>query len=109
MAASILLAGCVSHGVSSRSAPASASAQNIEARQICIANLRHIDDAKHIWADEHHKKPEDIPSEADLIEYLVTPGHPSFPICPLHGSYDIRAVGELPTCSVPGHSLGSAQ
>jgi hypothetical protein len=73
-------------------------------RETCIANLRQIDSAKHMWAIEQHKKSGDIPTESDLLPYIGPAGH-SFPHCPLQGTYAINAVGELPTCTVPGHTL----
>ena len=78
----------------------------VTAREVCIANLRQIDSAKHMWAIEQHKQSDDIPTESDLLPYIGPPGH-SFPHCPLQGTYAINAAGELPTCSVPGHTLSN--
>ena len=78
----------------------------VDAREVCIANLRQIDSAKHMWAIEQHKQSGDVPTAADLIPYIGPAGHP-FPHCPLQGTYAINAVGEPPTCTVPGHTLSN--
>lgn len=69
----------------------------------CINNLRMIDGAKQQWALEKNKKTGDVPTEDDLMPYLGQNGQ--FPKCPQGGTYTIGAIGEAPTCSVPGHVL----
>ncbi|HUZ07831.1 MAG TPA: hypothetical protein VMV89_10145 [Candidatus Paceibacterota bacterium] len=66
----------------------------------CINNLRQLDAAKNEWALEKGKKEGDVPTKEDLLPYLR-----SWPVCPSGGTYSINAVGEPPTCSVPGHKL----
>jgi len=66
----------------------------------CINNLRQIDGAKNEWALENNKKATDVPTKADLLPYLR-----SWPVCPQGGTYTIGAVGDKPTCSIPGHEL----
>jgi hypothetical protein len=66
----------------------------------CINNLRQIDAAKSQWALEKSKKDGDVPTKDDLLPYLR-----KWPTCPSGGTYTINAVGEPPTCSVPGHVL----
>ena len=73
-------------------------------RDVCIGNLRQIDSAKHMWAIEQHKQSGDVPTESDLLPY-IGPLRRQLPHCPLQGTYAINAVGELPTCSLPGHTL----
>jgi len=66
----------------------------------CINNLRQIDGAKNQWALEKGKKAGDVPTTQDLLPYLRR-----WPVCPAGGNYIIGAVGENPTCSIPGHKL----
>lgn len=68
----------------------------------CINNLRQINDAKLQWALDKNKSATDVPTAQDLLPYLKDG---TFPTCPDGGTYAINAVGELPTCSVPGHVL----
>jgi len=69
---------------------------------MCINNLRMIEGAKNEWALENNKKPTDTPTQADLAHFLK---NGQFPTCPVGGTYTIGSVGELPTCSKPGHRL----
>jgi chromosome segregation ATPase len=85
--------------VHSAAAVFSAEAQQ---RNECINNLRQIDAAKQQWALEKDKSADAIPTVQDLLPYFK--GR-IFPVCPSGGVYMIGAVGEVPTCSVPGHAL----
>jgi prepilin-type N-terminal cleavage/methylation domain-containing protein len=78
-------------------------ARKSAARQACIGNLKAIEGAKNIWALEMKKSDSDVPSDSDLFG----PGKniDPKPSCPGGGTYDIRAVSEKPTCSVPDHTL----
>jgi len=87
--------------VASSTAALDASASVI-ARKTCINNLRLIDDAKQQWSVDFDQPDSAVPSEKDLLPYLQGG---VFPVCPAGGIYFINAVGELPTCSVPGHVL----
>jgi len=71
-------------------------------RSACIANLKLIDAAKLQWALENNKAEDAIPTAQDLLPYLKDGG---FPVCPSGGVYTINAVGQAPTCSIPGHAL----
>ena len=71
----------------------------------CINNLRQIDAAKQQWALEKNKKPEAVPTEQDIAPYIKLEATGSLPKCPSGGTYSLNAVGELPSCSVPGHVL----
>ncbi len=71
-------------------------------RNQCIANLRLIYAAKQAWALEKNKTDTDTPTEQDLLPYIKGG---AFPVCPSGGIYTIGAVGQLPTCSIPGHVL----
>lgn len=75
-------------------------------RNACINNLRQIDAAKQQWALEKNKTAEAVPTAQDLAPYFKDN---ALPACPSGGTYSINAVGELPTCSVPGHALPSPQ
>ena len=79
-------------------AKAKAKAQDIN----CINNLRQIDLAKRLWAQDNKKESTDTPTESDLKPYLT---NGKMPICPQGGEYTIGSVGEKPTCSHPGHVL----
>jgi hypothetical protein len=67
----------------------------------CINNLRMIDSAKDQWAIENSKSTGDAVTGADIADYI----RGGVPVCPQGGEYKLNAIGEKPTCSVPGHSL----
>ncbi len=70
----------------------------------CINNLRQLDAAENQWALEQVKKTGDVCTANDLKPYLrLINGQ--LPKCPQGGHYTIHAVGEAPTCSIPGHTL----
>jgi len=71
--------------------------------KVCIANLRHIDDAKALWAIDIGAVEGDAVQMTDLVPVYIrkTPG------CPAGGTYDIGAIGEVPLCSISGHELVS--
>jgi len=71
-------------------------------RNSCINNLRQIDGAKQQWALEKNKTLDAVPTERDLLPYLKDG---VFPICPEGGTYSIKSVDALPTCTVSGHAL----
>jgi hypothetical protein len=68
----------------------------------CGNNLRQIDAAKLQWALEKDRPADSVPTVEDLLPYLKSG---LFPACPAGGTYSINAVGEPPTCSIPGHGL----
>lgn len=69
---------------------------------ICITNLRHIDDAKSLWAMETGANGMDEASWADLVPDYFN----RIPICPQGGTYTLGTVDEYPACDVTGHALG---
>jgi hypothetical protein len=75
-------------------------ARTISQQNACINNLRQIDAAKQQWALEKGKQATDVPTWDDIQPYIGRILH-----CPAGGTYTINAVGERPTCSVPGHEL----
>ena len=76
--------------------------QAVIERNACIANLKLIDAAKLQWALLNNKTEDAIPTKQDLLQYFKDG---VFPVCPSGGTYTINAVGEAPTCSIPGHAL----
>jgi hypothetical protein len=70
----------------------------------CISNLRIIDGAKQQWALENHKTNSDIPTWADIKDYIGRHGA-ELPKCPSGGTYTLGAISNRPTCSIPGHVL----
>ena len=68
----------------------------------CINNLHTINAAKQLWALDKGKSNTDVPTAQDLLPYLKDG---AFPACPGGGTYSINAVGEVPTCTIPGHVL----
>src|SRR5687767_13796428 len=72
-------------------------------RQACINNLKTIDGAKHIWALEMKKTDSDVPTDADI--FGQNKNIEKKPDCPAGGTYDLRSVGEKPTCSVADHTI----
>src|SRR5664280_2282471 len=74
-------------------------ARNTAQMNMCINNLRQIEDAKQQWALENKKELTDTPTARELDKYL----HTSFTTlkCPAGGVYTINAVGQEPTCSIP--------
>ena len=72
-------------------------------RQACINNLKAIDGAKSVWALEMKKTDSDVPGDADL--FGAGKNIEKKPDCPAGGTYDVRSVGEKPTCTVPDHTI----
>jgi len=78
-------------------------ARKSAARQACINNLKAIEGAKTTWALDMKKSDSDVPTDADIFgtgKYIDPK-----PQCPGGGTYDLRSVGERPTCSVPDHTI----
>jgi prepilin-type N-terminal cleavage/methylation domain-containing protein len=72
-------------------------ARNTAQKNACINNLRQIDGAKQQWALENKKSDTDIPSDADVGQYIKN----GFPKCPSGGTYTAAAVNADPTCNAP--------
>jgi hypothetical protein len=75
------------------------------AANVCISNLRIIDASKAQWALENHKQNTDTPAVTDIQPYMGRGSAGEMPVCPDGGTYILGAVGEKPTCSIPGHVL----
>ncbi len=71
-------------------------------RNACINNLRQFEAAKQQWAADNNKTANAVPTAADLAPYLK---NNVIPTCPAGGVYTINAVGQVVTCSAPGHTL----
>ena len=69
----------------------------------CITNLKTIEGAKAIWALEMKKTDTDVPTDGDL--FGNDKNIKEKPSCPAGGTYDLKAVSEKPTCSIPEHTL----
>ena len=85
-----------------RAAVQQSQSQAVIERNACIANLKLIDAAKLQWALEYNKTEDAIPTAQDLLPYFKDG---VVPVCPSGGTYTINAVGQAPTCSIPGHAL----
>lgn len=72
-------------------------------RRDCVSTLRQLDAAVQQWALENKKKPQDLVTMSNAMEYI----NPKIRIeCPSSGKYTIGpAVSNLPTCSISGHAL----
>jgi len=78
-------------------------ARKSSAKTACIANLKSIEGAKAVWALENRKGDADVPSDGDIFGSDKTISRK--PDCPGGGTYDIRSVGEKPTCTIVDHVL----
>jgi type II secretory pathway pseudopilin PulG len=78
-------------------------ARDTAQKNICVNNLRVINNAKQQWALENHKTGDDTPTPEDLNPY-ISGGYARLR-CPKDGEYTIGKVSEPPTCSIPSHTL----
>jgi hypothetical protein len=83
--------------------PNFAKARETAQRNTCINNLRMIQGAKQQWALERNKTSSDVPGWDDIRPYMGA-GKTTLR-CPKGGEYNLGAVGEMPSCSIPGHVL----
>ena len=97
----LLVAAAIPAALAAIAVPNFVRARSVSQQNVCINNLRQLDGAKQQWALENNKNGTATPTRAELAPYL--PGNPL--ICPQGGHYTLGAVGEHPTCSVPGHRL----
>jgi competence protein ComGC len=74
----------------------------------CINNLRQIDAAANEFALEHSKtNGEAMNFPEDLTPYIKLNAQGKIPACPAGGTYSIKHVGDIPTCSL-GNSVTPA-
>jgi hypothetical protein len=104
---SVIIGGAVGVGaaVAAIAIPNFVRARTTSQENACINNLRLIDAAKQQWALENRKQSTDTPTMKDLQPYIGRGPKGNLPACPSGGHYTIGAVGEKPTCSIPGHEL----
>ena len=69
----------------------------------CVNHLRLIDSAKQQWALEKGKDSATTPTQDDIMPYLG--GDQIMPTCPAGGIYQLNAVNQVPTCTIPDHAL----
>jgi prepilin-type N-terminal cleavage/methylation domain-containing protein len=75
-------------------------------KNLCIGNLRQMENAKTVWANETGKNGSSIPADSDLFgfdKYIREK-----PACPGGGTYTIPSVDLKVTCNLAtseGHSL----
>ena len=78
-------------------------------KNVCIANLKQLSDAKTTWAMERNQKSNVTPDESDLVgadKYIR-----SKPLCPAGGDDYFLSIGNVvtrPSCSlglIDGHTL----
>jgi hypothetical protein len=108
--AKLLLASAVIAPIGMLSAiaiPNFVKARQTAQQNACINNLRQIDAAKQQWALEKDKKSTDVPSQSDIQPYVGPGPNGTWPACPGGGQYTIGPVGERPTCTISGHTLGN--
>ena len=86
--------------------PAFAKYRATSRRSACMANLRQMENAKSVWAQENRKSTTDAPADTDLFgldKYLR-----SKPLCAASGIYNLGTVDNKVSCSmatVEGHTL----
>jgi hypothetical protein len=101
-AAALLPAVAVPGLLAAIAVPNFVKARATSQQNACINNLRQIQAAKQEWALEKGKAQTDVPTWDDLQPYLS--GKVPL-VCPAGGTYSLNAVGDPPTCSIPGHVL----
>jgi hypothetical protein len=74
----------------------------VSAKNVCINNLRQIDAAKEEWASQNGKALGEAVIETGMAAFLK---EGKIPICPEGAAYSFGRVGEVPRCSVLGHTL----
>ena len=99
----LLLAGVVAPvGVGAAMLLPALSKAKAKAQKInCVSNLRMIDLAKQMWAQDNKKEASAIPTRDELLPFL----NHKLPVCPAGGEYTINQVDQHPECSVPGHEM----
>jgi len=103
-ALAILPAVAVVGAMSAIAIPNFVKARTTSQKNACINNLRQLDAAENQWALEKGKKTGDPCTADDLKPYLRLVNG-DLPKCPQGGTYTIKPIGELPTCSISGHVL----
>ena len=76
--------------------------ESLTQMNVCINYLRQIDGATQQCALEKNLHTNDVVTADDLLPFLK---NNRMPVCPAGGSYNFGRVDQMPTCSVPGHTL----
>ncbi len=84
------------------SIPIFRSAKVTAHRNACVANLKQLDGVRVSWSLENKKGPDDLVDIKSGAGYLRGG---LMPVCPAGGSYQVKRVKDLPTCTL-GHALG---
>ncbi len=82
--------------------------RNRAPKKVCIAHLKQIQGAIEQWASENRLKATNRVTIADISgspKNLIKPLINKELKCPAGGIYSITLVGEVPRCSVRGHTL----
>ena len=74
-------------------------------KNICIANLKEIDQAKSIWSIDNTV----LPGEPVRMDELVPDYIKKDPVCPAGGFYTVGTLEEIPTCTIEEHVLGEGK
>ena len=86
----------------SGSMPAPPPAKNLNNKEICIQNLKQIDQAKKYWAEVEDRASSTVPNDFNLfgpVQFIKAK-----PVCPDGGTYSLGAINEKCSCTVAGHS-----
>jgi prepilin-type N-terminal cleavage/methylation domain-containing protein len=76
----------------------------------CINNLSQLDAAKTTWTTAMHVNPGTVPGDTDIQPFLGRGSTGTLPVCPADSSqtfdtsYNLQAVGTLPTCRIVSSS-----
>jgi hypothetical protein len=80
-------------------------------KAVCLNQRRQIDAAENQWAEKNRKTTNDVPTWEDIRPFLddhpnpYGTGYPEIMKCPAGGTHTLVRVGQMPTCSIPGHNL----
>ena len=102
----IMIVVCVIALLAAIAIPAFARYRANSRRSVCIANLRQMENAKTVWAQENRKSTTDAPVDSDLFgtdRYLRAK-----PACTASGVYNLGTVDTKVSCSLAqteGHTL----
>ena len=89
--------------ITTMAAPQWLKARETARRSQCMSNLMNMDTAKEQWAMENKKTTGDPCAFSDLVGptlYLK-----NTPVCPSGGTYDLKPVSSVATCSHSTHAL----
>ena len=101
----VMIVGAIIGLLAAIAIPNFVKARTVSRRNVCIANLKQIGNAKAAWALEQKKHNSDTPDDTDL--FGTTLYIREKPPCPAGGTYTLAQVDVKPTCTLSseGHSL----